>query len=439
MQNNSHRYLIVGLAVLFLSITACINVRRPQPPHPTPTVREVHISVWGNGDLVPASGTLALDDAAMTILQGRVVEGRVFFGPLPADVLYTHGAWLSLYHEDFLPFRGRVILAPDIDVSLTARPRLAAIVQRGLFFGAQQGSEPVRRLNLVGASDFNLYARYLKEGEAVVRAILLDREGFNLLRIFLQFDIAFPEEHIRLYPPEHPQYYEKLPAFLELLAQYGKYAMLTVTTDALRLGLTPQWQREHSWRVAQAVRGSPNVLWEQGNEYGSHGGTDWDLTIPPPGGIFASSGSVGSDQFPDQLGLPLWNYSQYHSNDAFEWQRKVGHNAMEFADYTGKPVCASENTRYPDRDSSIARAYGASAGAALLVGCSVYHFIGGRVSRLMSPAERAGAQAWQAGARSIPLYCQDGPYRRRDDLLTPEWLRVYQRGTDEACIAKIPY
>jgi hypothetical protein len=206
----------------------------------------------------------------------------------------------------------------------------------------------------------------------------------------------------------------------------------------LRLGLSPHWQREHSAGVALAVRDRTNVLWEQGNEYGSHGGTDWDLTIPQPHGIFASSGSVGSDQFPGDLGLPLWDFSNYHSNGAFEWQRKVGHNAMEHADVTGKPVCASENTRYPDAASRTDYAYAAGAGGALLVGCTVFHSVSGRISRPFDGLERAAADAWRRGAASIPLYCQEGPYRRRDDLLTPGMLRVYQRGDNEACLVRIP-
>ena len=50
---------------------------------------------------------------------------------------------------------------------------------------------------------------------------------------------------------------------------------------------------------------------------------------------------------------------------------------------------------------------------------------------------RAAQQAVEAlinGERNT----EDGPYRRRDDLLTPGLLRVYQRGHNEACIARIP-
>jgi len=37
----------------------------------------------------------------------------------------------------------------------------------------------------------------------------------------------------------------------------------------------------------------------------------------------------------------------------------------------------------------------------------------------------------------VPLGCQAGGYRHRDDLKGPGLLRVYQRGNDPACIVRI--
>ena len=43
-------------------------------------------------------------------------------------------------------------------------------------------------------------------------------------------------------------------------------------------------------------------------------------------------------------------------------------------------------------------------------------------------------RAWAKGAISVPLTCQSGNYQRLDP---GDYLRVYQRGSDSACIVDI--
>jgi hypothetical protein len=56
---------------------------------------------------------------------------------------------------------------------------------------------------------------------------------------------------------------------------------------------------------------------------------------------------------------------------------------------------------------------------------------------LWTGGELDTARAWAEGAMSVPLAVQHEAYRRRDDLLTPNLLRVYQRGETDAGIVKI--
>jgi len=97
---------------------------------------------------------------------------------------------------------------------------------------------------------------------------------------------------------------------------------------------------------------------------------------------------------------------------------------MEIADHYGIPVSANENTRFPDRDDSPAHAYDAAAGAALLCAGACFHSVGGKRSALWTGRELECAQAWVAGARSVPLAFQRGSYQRHEP---GEFLRVYSR------------
>jgi len=135
--------------------------------------------------------------------------------------------------------------------------------------------------------------------------------------------------------------------------------------------------------------------------------------------------------------LPVWDWAEFHTNYAFEWQRTAGHNGMELADLLHVPIHTDENTRYPDKEQSLAHAEDAAAGAALLVAGVTFHSVHGKNSTLFTGLELAAARAHNVGVRSIPLTCQRGAYRHRADLEGSTYLRVYQRGFNDACIARI--
>jgi hypothetical protein len=147
-----------------------------------------------------------------------------------------------------------------------------------------------------------------------------------------------------------------------------------------------------------------------------------------PAGILASSGSATADAPPP---IPIWDYGIYHSNGLNQWQRKCPHNPMEdIADKFRVPATAGENTRYPDDEQSVQHAYDAAAGSRLLIASACFHSQGGKFSRPFDAIERAAAQVWCEGARSVPLEFQEGQYIHRTDLEIhdpPQILRAYER------------
>jgi hypothetical protein len=307
-------------------------------------------------------------------------------------------------------------------------------VPRGQFFALETGA----RWTGIEASDFNLLNRYL-DGEDI-EPILHQRAGlgFNLLRVWTLYDLEAAGIG-RLLLTDHPDLYARIPAFCDLLAQHGLYVEFTAYTST--------WDPQHWGRLGAAVQGKTNVLLELVNEEAipvNH--IDLTLFAPIPG-VLCSHGSNGSQDGPV---TPYWQYATFHTNGAPEEQRKVGHNSMEI--WNG-PTITNETSRFPDvgmwarhNDESepawlerVRRlACDAAAGAALLAAGSCFHSARGKTSQLWQDAELEAAQAWAAGARSVDLECQRGPYLHRSDLEGSGILRVYERPVaGHACIVKI--
>jgi hypothetical protein len=295
----------------------------------------------------------------------------------------------------------------------------------------------------IQCSDFNLFARF-QSGQKV-NPLLAQRAdvGFNLLRVWTLYNI--PNIGYLLDPD-----YDAMPEFLRLCAEYGLRVEFTAYTSTER--------PDHWNNLCAAVRDEPNVLAELGNEL--------DLPVnridmsryTKPYGVLSSHGSASSQTVPP---WEPWDYLAWHTNGASEEQRKVGHNAMEKPEVVlgwHGPVIANETSRFsevgmwttippgmkpedvtPDIMAARAQAlaYDSAAGAALLCAGSCFHSVQGKTSVLWNDATLAAAQAWVAGARSVPISEQHEPYRRRDDLLTPELLRVYQRGYADEAIVRI--
>lgn len=282
-----------------------------------------------------------------------------------------------------------------------------------------------KRFTVIECTDFALFGRYLTEGETVVREVLRERAdlGFNMLRVWSEYqgNAQFTAEIGRLVPAEHPRYAEQLVAFFALCSAYGLYVELTAFTGT---GIPGHWEWI-GWAAPQAT----NVIVELTNENNAHTPNINPANYRSLAGIPCAHGSNGSQSVPVR---PWWQYETFHTNDAPEFQRKVGHNAMEISEGADAlqgshiPVIANENTR-PDRDGNLTHFYDAAAGAALLCAGSCFHSQSGKRSALFTAADRPFAEAWVAGARSVNLDYQEGRYVHESAMETPADLRVYSR------------
>lgn len=296
---------------------------------------------------------------------------------------------------------------------------LPRLIPAGSVFRLDTGA----RFTAIECTDFNLLARYLNEGAAAIRPVLAERRnvGFNMLRVWTAFsgDAVFESEIGRLVPAEHPELYDKLPAFCSLCAEHGMYVELTAFTGGPIAG---HW--ENLGRVLPAVT---NVIVELVNENNAHRPNIDTNAYQPLAGVVTSHGSNGSQAVPPR---PPWDYETFHTNDAPEWWRKGGHNGMELSegDAEGqippshKPVIANENTR-PDRDGNPNHQEDAAAAAALLIAGSCFHSASGKKSAPFG-GDVGFAQAFVRGARSVNLDFQDGRYLREEP---GQFLRVYSK------------
>lgn len=282
----------------------------------------------------------------------------------------------------------------------------------------------------IESSDFSLFKRFLDAERSLVNAVLGQRQavGFNMLRVWLLNQSVIGGRNggfdgSRVHPADYPDFYEALRLFVNLCAQFDQVVELTVFTQTQTLMPNKDDQQRHLDRTTDAVRGMGSVLLELVNEGDQHDNATADLRRPQ--GVFISRGSNGADAQPPQS---PWDYELYHTNDLSEFQRKVGHNAMEHADASGRPCMSNENTRYPDHDSNIVHAYDAAMGAALLCAGSCYHSQAGKFSTLFAEGpELECARAWVAGARSVPLAFQRGAYRHRTEFEGSDCIRAYSR------------
>lgn len=316
---------------------------------------------------------------------------------------------------------------------------LPALVARGQFFRERDTG---RRHTVVGASEFNLLARFVAGEDIEPVLSQLQELGFNWARVFTAFNIG----GIGALRPL-PEVYEAIPAFLKLCARYGVYVELVAFTGpytrarAAELGIPvadptfdvfeDQGDMEAHWENLKAVlEQNPveltNVSLEMVNEADNtpNLGIPFELLIPPASHVLASHGSSTADEWPVE---PVWGYGAYHSNDLNEWWRKTGHNSMEVAAHFGVPVIGGENTRMPDKDDSLYHAEDAAEAAALLCAGSCFHSTAGKQAQILEGRTLECARAWARGARKVPLEFQDGQYNHPQHLEVSGILRAYQR------------
>jgi hypothetical protein len=358
------------------------------------------------------------------------------------------GGWVNWFWHmvedgrDFEWVRARIVESEEWQIihSTPAPPasrELPRLTPSGHVF--TQNGQP---FTVIEASDFNLFTTYLMLGEDRTRELMQQRSeiGFNMLRVWLAYWDTNTNQGIpeigKLNPAEFPGMYARLKPFCELAASYGLYIEFTAFTGP---HIDGHWEQ-----IGANLQGVTNALLELANENNAHAVRIDPNRYQKHPGILCSHGSNASQNLPPR---PAWDYEVMHFVNVPQWPRKVGHNSMEI--HTGDPegniapgrvpVIANENTR-PDQDGNVQHFHDAAAGAALLAAGACFHSQSGKASVLVEGRDLEFAKAWVAGARSVPLGCQRGPYRHRADLESPAWPqgeRVYQRGFEDGCIVRI--
>ena len=318
-----------------------------------------------------------------------------------------------------------IVYGPEPPIPIPQPPVVALprLTTRGAFFQLETGEY----FTVIECTDFRLFQMFLN-GEDV-SPILRQRSeiGFNTLRILGSCHNMF-----RLYPSEYPDYYTSLAPFMGFCASFGLRVEFTVFADAT-LSISSRNDQFNHWnRVGQELLGSTNVILELVNEENQPVNRLAAVNmVSPIAGILCSHGSNGSEARPVR---PWWNYETFHTNQAFEWWRKSGHNAMELTDGDPEgnispshvPILTNENTR-PDQDSDINHHEDSAASSALLNAGYCHHSDAGKFSRLFNTSEMSYALAAIRGMSSVPLIYQDGRYIRHPPA---EFLRVYERRID---------
>lgn len=195
----------------------------------------------------------------------------------------------------------------DVSVLLTPTS-LSPLHVQGLKFVDEAGNE-WRWAMTDGFSD---YRRFLVEGADALKPVLAEAQaiGSNGRRVFGMFDFGNPAGP-HLYVSEHPDYYDRLPAFLDLLASYGQYVQFTVFADTGRAMPDRAQQLAHFSRIVTILELHTNAMLELVNEQNAHENGVATASFPrPPPPLLASSGSNGGGSDPT---LPLWDYSNLHS------------------------------------------------------------------------------------------------------------------------------
>jgi hypothetical protein len=380
--------------------------------------------------------------ASLTFDNGAIVVGtdrdRVHFAVLRAYV--GHEATLHLEAPDYAQTADRrIIVVPELgEILLTPIAPVQALVPQ-----PTGGRDPYRSQvwaladgtphTIIEATSFQSFDLWLHGKLAELDAHLgqLQALGFNCHRVFGMCRNLFD-----LDPTTRSNFYAELPTYVRYAARrFGLRTDFVVFPDCALVMNDTGRQLQHWARCGDALRPvSALVLVSLQNEEDQTPNRIDSAAFAPLEGLLCSHGSTGAVGL--QV-LPAWDWTELHTNDTYQWPRKSGHNCMEF----GGVGLATENTR-PDRDGTVHHFEDAAAGAALLCGGSCFHAASLRWSQVMTDAhELACAQAWVRGAMSVPLHCQTGGYRHRQDLEGPDAAgtgeRVYQRGNDEACIVHV--
>lgn len=423
--------------LLGTSVLAVACAPHTPPPQPPPTAHTEAFTVQDSSGhvLLQATATLTLDDGTPVLTSFLLGEQLAF--TIPPTAVAGWGAWLHVDAPQAVEADIRVYIhatnggllegcgcPPVVTLRLAM---LSALHARGQFFEQVDGT----RITMIEASSFNLLNIYQNLGPAAAEPVAqqLHAEGFNLARVWTAYTAGTGAGSFLNID------YTKVGPFLDFMAANSLYVDLTAYAgrDSFIAG---RWDS-----LCRASQGHTNVLLSLVNENDQTNNTIDLRSFHPCPGILSSRGSNGSQAWPpDPTG---WAWSEMHYNDAPEWWRKTGHNSMEVADQFRLPIITNENTRFDkmgDFAAALMHLQDAAQGCVLLNAGCAFHSIEGKQALIMAGNVLAAARAHVTGMKSLPLLCQDGGYAHRIDLEGPGqslFLRVYQRGSNPICLAKI--
>src|SRR5580765_6731517 len=288
-------------------------------------------------------------------------------------------------------------------------PKTPRVHVEGLRF-VTEGGEP---WVMAFATSFRAYERFLRREDLGPHLQELAELGANGIRVFGAFDYGSPQTQ-RLYPREHPEYYDRLPEFFDLLRGFGLYAQFCVFADTARSVPGKAAQLAHWARVVDVLRPIENVLLERVNENDQHD-NHVDADVPRPAGMCASFGSNGGGQDPPG---PYWDYADLHSERRGDFALSTttvnfaikgykGENAAKSFDGTQRATVVSEPPGIADALVPGRRTNDPRICYQMGVGCSTWgaggtaHSDCGVQSVLHTPIQAECVRQFLAGVRAV--------------------------------------
>jgi hypothetical protein len=277
-----------------------------------------------------------------------------------------------------------------------AVPPLLPLRVDGYYLATSDG----KRWFAKGMTEFLLYMRFLN-GEDI-RPVLAECQalGCNIVRVFGMVTWG------PLIPRDHPDYYDRIPAFLDLLAEYRLYCYWTVFCDTRIILPNVSDQLTHYSRVVEQLRSRPNVVLELVNECDANSNYVEIWRFPKPQGLLSCCGSNGGDATPP---LPPFDISDFHARRDLPsaikdmcvlelrdgWDNSDGrYPGTHGPIWHGEPVGFAE-TYQADRRWADPRLAAELAGTARGTACGiVYHSDDGVQARPLGPVQRRCAEAF---------------------------------------------
>lgn len=320
-----------------------------------------------------------------------------------------------------------------------------------------------------GFTSFLLYKKYLDGEDISDRIREAVNVGANLIRVFgmSRWMDGGETDATQFWPQKYPDFYAKLPTFINLLAAYGMRCEFVVFADAREIMPKPDEQAAHLKKVVAKLRDLPSACLEIENEYSVNKETDIAALVHQDWGDLLYSvgdydmeridvkqpdGSFKADPRPPML---TGRYVTYHGDRSPEgslieaakegfyyyagWD-SINHDGnRSHADGCKRPCVNDEpmgandqpSNRWGDErytDPEHARSMG--AGHALSSAGGTFHSERGCTSSHLSETELQCARAYFAGMAAIPVDAPTYPYehdRTAGHVLAP----VPQFGPDD--------